>query len=76
LRRDYYLCQECLENKVIKAYDVVHHIKPLKDYSKLSLTESNLVSLCHACHSVEESKTEIKERNINVVELESNPEII
>lgn len=77
LIRDYYLCQECLKDKRIKIYDVVHHIKPLRDYPELSLVESNLISLCHACHNRIESKNEqeIENKDINLIEEKGNEEI-
>ncbi|MED4206583.1 HNH endonuclease [Neobacillus mesonae] len=48
--RDHYMCQLCLTDKKIKPVDFVHHIKELRDVPKLSLTESNLISLCAGCH--------------------------
>lgn len=52
LQMDNYLCQRCFEHKgKIVAADVVHHIKPLREYPALSLNLSNLVSLCHKCHN-------------------------
>lgn len=51
LIRDHYLCQHCLKEKRITPADMVHHIKPLKDYWDLRLTLTNLISLCHACHN-------------------------
>lgn len=76
LNRDYYLCQECMKNKSIVVYDVVHHIKSRKDYPELALTLENLISLCHACHNKIESEGEIRDRGINIIETEDNPEII
>lgn len=76
LVRDYYVCQECLKRKIIKAYDVVHHIKPLREYPKLSLTEINLVSLCHSCHNQVENKKQINNSVIKIIEIENNPEMI
>lgn len=76
LIRDYYLCQMCLRNKLIVVYDVVHHIKSLKDYPELALTLENLISLCHACHNKVESEGGIRDRGINIIEPEDNPEII
>lgn len=74
---NYYLCVECLKNKIIKVYDVVHHIKPLRDYPELSLVESNLIPLCHSCHAIAENDTEqLENRNINVIESGGNKEII
>lgn len=75
LIRDHYLCQECLDNKIIRVYDVVHHIKPLKDYPELALTVSNLICLCHTCHS----RLENEMKNINmgndVIKMEANEEL-
>lgn len=76
LKKDYYLCQYCLDNKIIKAYDVVHHIKPRRDYPELALDVDNLISLCHTCHGKAESNTPGEGREINIVEFEGNPEII
>lgn len=76
LIRDYYLCQECLKNKIIKAYNVVHHIVPLKESTELSLDIDNLISLCHECHNRVENEGNTRELNINVIEIEGNAEII
>ena len=55
-RRDNYLCQHCLrENRITPAY-MVHHIKPLADFPEVSMTGSNLVSLCNACHEREHER--------------------
>ena len=54
LRRDHYLCQECLKKKRIKKATEVHHIKPLEDHPELALDLDNLTSLCWRCH--EETK--------------------
>lgn len=75
LRRDYYLCQHCLANKVIRVYDAVHHIKPMLLYPELSLVLDNLISLCHSCHKKAESNADIKDRDINVIEVEVNQAI-
>lgn len=48
--RDHHMCQLCLSNKKFKPVDVVHHIKELRDYPKLALIKSNLISLCAGCH--------------------------
>lgn len=31
--------------------EMVHHIKPRKDYPELELTLDNLMSLCNSCHA-------------------------
>src|SRR5690625_3152562 len=75
LIKHHYLCQECLKNKIIKVYDVVHHIKPLKDHPELALTEDNLIPLCHACHNRVENEQNIENKNINIVAERGNEEI-
>lgn len=57
LMRDHYMCVECIAAKtrgVIckpRAADLVHHIKPLKEYPELALELDNLMSLCNRCHN-------------------------
>ncbi|WP_034747560.1 HNH endonuclease [Halalkalibacter wakoensis] len=50
LRRDHYLCQHCLRNKLIQSADMVHHIKTVKSCWHLRLVLRNLISLCNSCH--------------------------
>lgn len=75
LKRDFYLCQECLRQNKITVYDVVHHIKPYKDYPELALDVDNLISLCHSCHGKAESNVGGMNRRINIFEFEGNQEI-
>ncbi len=50
LRRDKYLCQECLRyGRKIEAKEV-HHITPLKEDYDRRLDVNNLISLCGDCH--------------------------
>lgn len=52
LKRDNYECQLCkLYGRYNKA-TVVHHLKHYDKYPKLALTNTNLISLCAACHNV------------------------
>lgn len=51
LRRDGYLCQECRKYGRRREAVTVHHIKHLEDHPELALEDSNLVSLCNACHN-------------------------
>lgn len=69
LIRDYYLCCRCLGDKVIRVYNVVHHIVPLKENKELSLDIDNLMSLCHACHNKIESEGKTRELNADVVKI-------
>ncbi len=43
------LCEECLKNGVFTPVEQVHHIKPLSEGG--THDESNLMSLCAACHA-------------------------
>jgi len=76
LVRDSYLCQRCLRNKFIVPADLVHHLKELEDHPELSLTENNLESLCHKCHTGHHKKGTRKERNSKAdVTMEANEEL-
>lgn len=54
IRRDAYLCQDCLKKHIYKPADEVHHIVELSpeniDDPDISLNPDNLVSLCKECH--------------------------
>ena len=50
LRRDKYQCQECKRYGRMRDAKEVHHIKHLDDYPELAFDDSNLISLCSACH--------------------------
>ena len=75
LIRDYYICQDCLKDRTITAYDVVDHIKPMKQYPELALVVSNLRSLCHKHHNRKDMDEKISKK-INIIDFEMNPEII
>lgn len=47
----YGLCQDCLAQGRFKKADMVHHIKPLRDFPSLALEQSNLRPLCNKCHA-------------------------
>ena len=51
LRRDHYLCQDCLERGDLTAATEVHHLIPIELAPHLRLVLSNLRSLCKPCHS-------------------------
>ena len=51
LRRDKYQCQECKRYGRMREAKTVHHIKHLEDDPELALEDSNLISLCYACHN-------------------------
>ena len=51
LRRDGYRCQECKRYGRITQASTVHHIQHLEDHPELAYVNSNLESLCAACHA-------------------------
>ena len=53
LRRDGYMCQECRRYGRIREATEVHHIKHADEYPELAFVDSNLISLCHACHNAQ-----------------------
>jgi 5-methylcytosine-specific restriction protein A len=60
LKRDNYECQICKhEGKYSKA-DCVHHIQHIRKVPMLALTDSNLLSICNACHNTEHPEKLIK----------------
>lgn len=50
LRRDGYLCQQCLRYGKHRAATTVHHCYPAGMYPDLAWERWNLVSLCAQCH--------------------------
>jgi len=51
LRRDKYLCQECLRyGRKVQATHA-HHVKPIEDHPELRFDLSNGRALCAACHN-------------------------
>lgn len=51
LKRDNYICQDCIKDNKITICNTVHHIIEVKeDYSK-ALDENNLITLCADCHN-------------------------
>ena len=45
------LCCECERNGLVRATEIVDHIKPAKSHPELFWEWSNLRPLCHDCHS-------------------------
>ena len=52
-KRDNYECQHCKREGKFSPADCVHHIKHLREFPMLALTDSNLVALCNPCHNKE-----------------------
>ena len=51
LRRDGYLCMECIKFGRRREAVTVHHIRHVDEHPELAYVDSNLVSLCQACHN-------------------------
>lgn len=51
LARDSYKCQICKRYGKAREATEVHHIKHVDEYPELAYVDSNLVSLCRACHN-------------------------
>lgn len=51
IRRDHNECQRCRQQGKFSKGQCVHHIKHLKDYPLLALTNNNLITLCNDCHN-------------------------
>ena len=51
LRRDGYRCRECRRYGRNREAQTVHHIVHLEDDPSLAMDNSNLISLCNACHN-------------------------
>lgn len=51
LRRDGYMCQRCKRYGRKVEATTVHHIEHYDERPDLALVDSNLISLCAACHN-------------------------
>lgn len=49
--RDNNECQVCREAGRVGKGEVVHHIKHVRKYPKLCMTEDNLLTVCNHCHN-------------------------
>src|SRR5699024_9732919 len=60
LKRDNYECVHCKEQgRLTTHHDAtleIDHIKELKDYPQLRLTNSNLQTLCRTCHNIKHER--------------------
>lgn len=78
LKRDNYLCQDCLENKQIKRAEMVHHIVEITDDFTKALVLENLRSLCNSCHNKHHDRVNNRikkmKNKISVVQVERNTE--
>jgi len=64
LDRDNHECQKCKAAGGYRRATCVHHIKHLDKAPHLALTDSNLISLCDACHN-EEHPEKLKRQQAN-----------
>jgi 5-methylcytosine-specific restriction enzyme A len=77
LARDNYLCQRCYKKGLLTPAEVVHHIDHLRKAPGKVLDESNLISVCSACHNKvhpEKGKKGEVVRKARVVRVERNEE--
>ena len=77
LKRDNYLCQDCLLKKRIKKADMVHHIVEVKDDFTQALVLENLRCLCNSCHNQWHDRSGKKNkvhRKVTVLKSNANPE--
>lgn len=51
LKRDNYVCQECIKENKLTVCNTVHHIVSIKEDFSKALDEDNLITLCHECHN-------------------------
>ncbi|MFW5438756.1 HNH endonuclease [Paenibacillus apiarius] len=81
LKRDHYLCQECLRNMTLTSADMVHHIRDREEYPELALVIDNLESLCNPCHNKEHpekgggEKKQTTKRKVRVIKAKANREV-
>ena len=52
LRRDRKQCRMCRDKGRYTPATTVHHLKHLREYPELALTDDNLISLCSECHEL------------------------
>ena len=79
LKRDNYLCVECLKEKRVRKADVVHHLVEVKDDFTKALELDNLSSICHMHHNKVHGSTKNKPHKfptkIEVIESKTNKEM-
>lgn len=51
MKRDGYMCVRCKRYGKMRPARVVHHIQHVDEFPELAYTDSNLESLCVACHN-------------------------
>jgi len=56
LKRDHFLCQDCLKQDRVRVAIQVHHILKVTTHPHLRLNLANTISLCVECHNQYTSK--------------------
>lgn len=66
MKRDAWLCQDCLKAGIYKPAEEVHHIIPITPTNindeSITLNMDNLISLCKDCHHKRHEKPNLGER--------------
>lgn len=57
LKRDKYLCQECIRYGKRRDATTAHHIYPAEEYPEYKWCDWNLMSLCSKCHDKMHDRT-------------------
>lgn len=52
------LCRDCESRGVVKATTDLHHVRKVRDHPQLRLDPSNILPLCHECHSIRTQRGE------------------
>lgn len=69
ISRDNNECQMCKEEGRFSKGETVHHIKHLKKFPSLGMTDENLVTVCNHCHNIlhpeKNGVSEVKARFVN-----------
>ena len=63
ISRDHGLCQDCMDEGTLKAFDVVDHVEEIKDRPDLKLDLDNLRCLCHTHHNQKTRRVREKRTN-------------
>jgi len=56
LKRDRYLCLNCIKGDRVTPAEDVHHVAPIRVAPERRLDLNNLMSVCRPCHSMLEPK--------------------
>jgi len=68
MKRDQWLCQDCLAKGKQTPAEEVHHITPLNPQNimdpSVTLNENNLVALCRECHKARHGQSDEPKRYV------------